>query len=85
MDDTQPPTDQLPLAALLDMLDLKTVNLGDWMNWPVSKIGGQEAVVPKEVIGAHGGFLSPNGRSILNRRITNCCSKVRTTPARCVT
>ena len=57
MDDTQPPTDQLPLAALLDMLDLKTVNLGDWMNWPVSKkIGGQEAVVPKEVIGAHGGF-----------------------------
>lgn len=57
MDDTQPPTDQLPLAALLDMLDVKTVNLGDWMNWPVSKkIGGQEAVVPKEVIGAHGGF-----------------------------
>lgn len=39
------------------MLDVKTVNLGDWMNWPVSKkIGGQEAVVPKEVIGAHGGF-----------------------------
>ena len=35
----------------------KTVNPGDWMNWPVSKkIGGQEAVVPKEVIGAHGGF-----------------------------
>ena len=23
MDDTQPPTDQLPLAALLDMLDVK--------------------------------------------------------------
>ena len=57
MDDSQPPTDQLPLAALLDMLDLKTVNLGDWMNWPVSKkIGGQEAVVPREVVGAHGGF-----------------------------
>ncbi len=57
MDDTQPPTDQLPLAALLDILDVKTVNPGDWMNWPVSKkIGGQEAVVPKEVIGAHGGF-----------------------------
>lgn len=57
MDDSQPPTDQLPLAALLDMLDLKTVNLGDWMNWPVSKkIGGQEAVIPKEVVGAHGGF-----------------------------
>lgn len=29
MDDSQPPTDQLPLTALLDMLDLKTVNLGD--------------------------------------------------------
>lgn len=57
MDDTQPPTDQLPLALLLDMLDVKTVNLGDWVNWPVSKrIGGQEAVIPKEVIGAHGGF-----------------------------
>ncbi|WP_312690135.1 hypothetical protein [Kosakonia sp.] len=57
MEDSQPPTDQLPLAALLDMLDLKTVNLGDWMNWPVSKkIGGQEAVIPSEVIGAHGGF-----------------------------
>lgn len=57
MDDSQPPTDQLPLAALLDMLDLKTINLGDWMNWPVSKkIGGQEALIPKEVVGAHGGF-----------------------------
>lgn len=57
MDDTQPPTDQLPLALLLDMLDIKTVNLGDWVNWPVSKrIGGQESVIPKEVIGAHGGF-----------------------------
>ncbi|WP_380184183.1 hypothetical protein [Kalamiella sp. sgz302252] len=57
MDDSQPPTDQLPLAALLDMLDLKTVNLGDWMNWPVSKkIGGAAAVIPEEVIGAHGGF-----------------------------
>ncbi|WP_345829662.1 hypothetical protein AAGR22_00430 [Erwinia sp. HDF1-3R] len=57
MDDSQPPTDQLPLAALLDLLDLKTVNLGDWMNWPVSKkIGGTTAAIPKEVIGAHGGF-----------------------------
>lgn len=57
MDDSQPPTDQLPLAALLDLLDLKTVNLGDWMNWPVSKkIGGQQAIIPKEVVGAHGGF-----------------------------
>ena len=57
MDDSQPPTDQLPLAALLDMLDFKTVNLGDWVNWPVSKkIGGSTAVIPKEVVGAHGGF-----------------------------
>ncbi|WP_034918436.1 glycosyltransferase family A protein [Erwinia sp. 9145] len=57
MDDSQPPTDQLPLAALLDMLDLKTVNLGDWMNWPVSKkIGGATAAIPGEVVGAHGGF-----------------------------
>lgn len=57
MDDSQPPTDQLPLAALLDMLDLKTVNLGDWMNWPVSKkIGGSTAAIPREVVGAHGGF-----------------------------
>ncbi|EOI5729003.1 hypothetical protein ACMS09_002459 [Cronobacter malonaticus] len=57
MDDTQPPTDQLPLAALIDMLDLRTVNLGPWANWPVSKkIGGTPSVIPKEVIGAHGGF-----------------------------
>ncbi|MCE0802586.1 hypothetical protein LVQ79_18315 [Buttiauxella sp. A2-C1_F] len=57
MDDSQPPTDQLPLAALLDMLDIKTVNLGDWMNWPVSKkIGGTPSVIPKQVVGAHGGF-----------------------------
>ncbi len=57
MDDSQPPTDQLPLAALLDMLDIRTVNLGDWMNWPVSKkIGGTPSVIPKQVVGAHGGF-----------------------------
>ncbi|MFH8132646.1 hypothetical protein ABU178_00380 [Pantoea osteomyelitidis] len=57
LDDSQPPTDQLPLAALLDLLDLYTVNLGDWVNWPVSKkIGGQTAPIPKDVIGAHGGF-----------------------------
>ncbi|MCX8959158.1 hypothetical protein EHW66_18305 [Erwinia psidii] len=57
MDDSQPPTDQLPLAALLDLLDLKTVNLGDWMNWPVSKkIGGASATIPQDVVGAHGGF-----------------------------
>lgn len=57
LDDSQPPTDQLPLAALLDLLDFKTVNLGDWVNWPVSKkIGGTTAVIPEEVVGAHGGF-----------------------------
>lgn len=57
MNDNQPPTDQLPLSALLDMLDLVTVNLGEWANWPVSKrIGGTAAVIPPEVIGAHGGF-----------------------------
>lgn len=57
MNDSQPPTDQLPLAALLDMLDIKTVNLGEWANWPVSKkIGGLAAVIPAEVVGAHGGF-----------------------------
>ncbi len=57
MSDNQPPTDQLPLAALLDLLDIKTINLGDWVNWPVSKrIGGQPAVIPSQVIGAHGGF-----------------------------
>ncbi len=57
MDDSQPPTDQLPLAAILDMLDMQTVNLGEWINWPVSKkIGGSAAVIPPEVIGAHGGF-----------------------------
>ena len=57
MNDSQPPTDQLPLAVLLDMLDIKTVNLGEWANWPVSKkIGGQSAVIPPEVVGAHGGF-----------------------------
>ncbi len=57
MNDNQPPTDQLPLAALLDLLDIRTVNLGEWANWPVSKrIGGQTAVIPAEVIGAHGGF-----------------------------
>ena len=57
MNDSQPPTDQLPLAALLDLLDIRTINLGEWANWPVSKrIGGQAAVIPSEVIGAHGGF-----------------------------
>ncbi|HAU5565995.1 hypothetical protein VH86_17285 [Pantoea sp. BL1] len=57
MNDDQPPTDQLPLATLLDLLDIRTVNLGEWANWPVSKrIGGQSAIIPQEVIGAHGGF-----------------------------
>jgi len=57
MNDSQPPTDQLPLACLLDLLDLPTVNLGEWVNWPVSKrIGGQPGVIPSQVVGAHGGF-----------------------------
>ena len=55
--DDQPPTDQPPLAVALDFLDFITVNLGDWTNWPVSKkIGGTPSTIPKEVIGAHGGF-----------------------------
>lgn len=55
--DDQPPTDQPPLSVALDFLDFKTVNLGDWTNWPVSKkIGGAAAKIPDEVIGAHGGF-----------------------------
>lgn len=55
--DDQPPTDQLPLAAMLDILDIRTVNLGDWMNWPVSKkIGGTPSIIPAQVVGAHGGF-----------------------------
>lgn len=66
MDDSQPPTDQLPLAALLDLLDLKTVNLGDWINWPVAKkIGGGTAVIPPEVVGAHGGFPLAEWRKYL--------------------
>lgn len=57
MNDSQPPTDQLPLALLLDLLDLRTINLGEWANWPVSKkIGGQSALIPSQVVGAHGGF-----------------------------
>lgn len=53
----QPPTDQLPLCIALDRLGLKTVDLGTWVNWPVSKkIGGRPGRIPREVIGAHGGF-----------------------------
>ncbi len=55
--DTQPPTDQLPLAAMLDIMDIRTINLGEWMNWPISKkIGGTPSVIPSQVVGAHGGF-----------------------------
>lgn len=55
--DDQPPTDQPPLSVALDTLDYQTINLGDWTNWPVSKkIGDIPSVIPKEVIGAHGGF-----------------------------
>ncbi|WP_413736544.1 hypothetical protein ACL2XP_27285 [Sodalis sp. RH21] len=57
MSDSQPPTDQLPLAAMLDVLDIRTINLGEWMNWPVSKkIGGTPSIIPAQVVGAHGGF-----------------------------
>ncbi len=55
--DNQPPTDQLPLTCALDHLRLTTLNAGDMINWPVSKkIGGQQAQIPPDVIGAHGGF-----------------------------
>lgn len=55
--DNQPPTDQLPLCCALDHLDIITYDLGPWANWPVSKeIGGHPGRIPKEVIGAHGGF-----------------------------
>lgn len=53
----QPPTDQLPLAIVMDRLGLKSVDIGTCYNWPVSKeIGGREVAIPSEVIGAHGGF-----------------------------
>lgn len=65
--DNQPPTDQLPLACVLDHLGLATVDLGDWVNWPVSKrIGGRTASVPEEVIGAHGGFPLSEWRRYLD-------------------
>jgi hypothetical protein len=65
--DNQPPTDQLPLCCALDYLDLSTVDLGDWVNWPVSKkIGGISATVPSEVIGAHGGFPLSEWQRYLN-------------------
>lgn len=55
--DNQPPTDQLPLTCALDHLKLTTLNVGDDINWPVSKkIGGQCAKIPESVIGAHGGL-----------------------------
>lgn len=72
--DDQPPTDQPPLSVALDFLDYKTINLGDWTNWPVSKkIGGTPAVIPKEVIGAHGGFPLSEWQKYLsdpNQRLT---------------
>ena len=55
--DNQPPTDQLPLCCALDHLDIRSIDLGVWTNWPVSKkIGGSPARVPNQVISAHGGF-----------------------------
>ena len=53
----RPPTDQLPLAVALDKLEMMTGDLGILANWPVSKqIGGKTASIPRDVIGAHGGF-----------------------------
>lgn len=57
MNDSQPPTDQLPLAVLLTCWILKP---SIWANGLTGrsqrKIGGQSAVIPPEVVGAHGGF-----------------------------
>lgn len=65
--DNQPPTDQLPLCCVLDHLDIATVDLGDWVNWPVSKkIGGRPSRIPPEVIGAHGGFPLSEWRRYLD-------------------
>ena len=65
--DNQPPTDQLPLCCVLDHLGLVTVDLGTWVNWPVSKeIGGRSARVPAQVIGAHGGFPLDQWRRYLD-------------------
>lgn len=65
--DNQPPTDQLPLCCALDHLGLATVDLGPWVNWPVSKaIGGRSASIPPEVIGAHGGFPLSEWRRYLD-------------------
>ena len=53
----QPPTDQLPLSIALDQVRIRTVDMGDMVNWPVSKkIGGRPGRIPPEVISAHGGF-----------------------------
>jgi hypothetical protein len=63
----QPPSDQLPLCCVLDHLGIATVDVGDHVNWPVSKtIGGKTAPVPREVIGAHGGFPLSEWRRYLD-------------------
>ena len=86
MDDSQPPTDQLPLAALLDMLDIKTINLGEWMNWPVSKrIGGREAVIPKRWSALMAAFRYRSGRNTSSPLMLRCCLKAVTTRVKCGT
>ncbi|MGL9723665.1 hypothetical protein [Sodalis sp. (in: enterobacteria)] len=76
---SQPPTDQLPLAAMLDTLDIRTVNLGEWMNWPVAKrIGGTPSVIPPQVVGAHGGFPLSEWQKYLQSRETPLLFKPQT-------
>lgn len=49
--------DKLSGLALAAMLDIRSINLGEWMNWPAAKrIGGTPSVIPPQVVGAHGGF-----------------------------
>ena len=85
MDDSQPPTDQLPLAALLDMLDIKTINLGEWMNWPVSKRIGGGGGDSKEVVGAHGGFPLSEWQKYLQSADAPLLFKGGTTRVKCGT
>jgi hypothetical protein len=51
------PTDQIALAIALDKAGLLTGDLGILANWPVTKqTGGRTMPIPRDVIGAHGGF-----------------------------
>lgn len=76
---TQPPTDQLPLAAMLDTLDIRSINRGEWMNWQVAKrIGGTPSVIPPQVVGAHGGFPLSEWHKYLHSRDTPLLFKPQT-------